>query len=88
MTHPLDVSNGRHRAGVFEVVSQHCHQVVRGACDPLQLDVGLHQVGQRLCTLHPLFKQMLFTTHPHEARQSLDEKQEVICTLIKEVPPI
>lgn len=77
LTHPLDVSDGRHRAGIFEVVSQHGHQVVGGACDPLQLHVGLHQVGQRLCTLHPLFKQMLFTAHPHKARQGLGEIQDI-----------
>lgn len=88
MTHPLDVSDGRHRAGIFEVVGQHGHQVVGGARDPLQLHVGLHQVGQRLCTLHPLLKQMLFTAHPHEARQGLDERQEVTCTLNTEVPLI
>lgn len=85
LTHPLNVSDGRHRAGVFEVVGQHGHEMVGGACDPLQLHIGLHQVGQCLCTLHPLLKQMLFTAHPHEARQGLDEKQKVTCTLNKEM---
>lgn len=68
---PLDVSDGRYRAWVFEVVRQHGHQMVCGARNPLQLNIWFHQVSQGLCARYPLLQQMFFTAYSHQARQRL-----------------
>lgn len=71
MTYPLDVSDGAHGAGVLEVVGKHGDEVVRHAGDPLQLDIGLNEIGEGLGSLNSLLQQSLLTAHPNQARQCL-----------------
>lgn len=68
VSHPLDVGDGADRAGVFEVVGEHGHQVIRDARYPLEFHIRLHQVSQRLRPLHPLLQQPVLTAHAHQAR--------------------